>query len=285
MSNTKECRICKLTKSLNNFDCSKDGLYRLFCKDCRREKDKVAAEKRRREKGIAPIKNTESVCIDCGGQYIKKVKHSTRCKLCAQLVVLQRARVASLKKARERGNRIMGTEQKCEHCSVVFILDRPKAKYCVPCRALQKKGALPFMKERSKKYSKKYMQDLTNRKKALNTSYIYVKNKRLNNNIFALSGRIRSRLNESLRKNGYTKRSKTHEIIGCSWEFLKGYIEQQFLKGMTWENRSEWHIDHIIPISSAKTEEDVIKLNHYTNLRPLWAADNLRKSNKLETLL
>ena len=51
---------------------------------------------------------------------------------------------------------------------------------------------------------------------------------------------------------------------------------------MTWENQGEWHFDHIIPISSAQTEEEVIKLNHYTNFQPLWAEDNLRKSNKIE---
>ena len=105
------------------------------------------------------------------------------------------------------------------------------------------------------------------------------------NPIADIADRVRRRINTSIQKNGYTKRSKSNEILGCDWETLKIHIEQQFLKGMTWENRSEWHIDHIIPISSAKTEEDVIKLNHYTNLRPLWAADNLRKSNKLETLL
>lgn len=284
MLNTKQCKICQTEKLLTDFDCY-DGAYRLHCKICRKEKDRVAAEKRRREKGIEPIKNTESVCVDCGGQYIKKVKHTTRCKPCAQELVLQRARVASLKKARERGNRIMGSEQKCEHCSVSFLLDRPKAKYCVSCRALQKKGALPFMKERLKIYAKKYMENPTNKEKALNTSYAYVKNKRKNNPLFALSGRIRARLNESLRKNGYTKRSKTHEILGCSWGFLKGYIERQFQKGMTWENRSEWHIDHIMPLASAKTEQDVVELNHYTNLRPLWAHENLAKSAKVEYLL
>ena len=54
---------------------------------------------------------------------------------------------------------------------------------------------------------------------------------------------------------------------------------------MTWENRSDWHIDHIIPIASAITEEDVIRLNHYTNLRPLWAKDNLAKGAKMEHLI
>ena len=50
---------------------------------------------------------------------------------------------------------------------------------------------------------------------------------------------------------------------------------------MTWENRSEWEIDHIIPLASATTEEDVIRLNHYTNLRPLWTIDNQSKRDKM----
>jgi hypothetical protein len=50
---------------------------------------------------------------------------------------------------------------------------------------------------------------------------------------------------------------------------------------MNWSNRKEWHIDHIIPLSSAKTEEELLKLFHYTNLQPLWANDNIKKSNKI----
>jgi hypothetical protein len=51
---------------------------------------------------------------------------------------------------------------------------------------------------------------------------------------------------------------------------------------MSWENRRLWHIDHIIPLALAKNEDQLIKLNHYTNLRPLWAKDNLVKSARYE---
>jgi hypothetical protein len=50
---------------------------------------------------------------------------------------------------------------------------------------------------------------------------------------------------------------------------------------MNWDNHGEWHIDHKIPLSTAKNEEELYKLNHYTNLQPLWSTDNLKKSNKI----
>lgn len=71
--------------------------------------------------------------------------------------------------------------------------------------------------------------------------------------------------------------------MGCSSEFLKEYLEKQFTEKMSWENHGfyGWHIDHIVPLSSAKTEEEVYKLCHYTNLQPLWAEDNLKKGDKI----
>jgi len=77
------------------------------------------------------------------------------------------------------------------------------------------------------------------------------------------------------------KNSKTYDILGCTPQELKEHLEKQFVEGMTWENRGEWHIDHIIPLSSAKNEDEVYRLCHFTNLQPLWALDNLKKSNKL----
>ena len=106
------------------------------------------------------------------------------------------------------------------------------------------------------------------------------KERRNTDPIFNLTNRMRGRLRKYLIILNITKTNKTFEIVGCSPQFLKEHLEKQFVDGMTWENRSEWHIDHKIPLSSAKTEEELYKLCHYTNLQPLWAEENLKKSNK-----
>lgn len=99
--------------------------------------------------------------------------------------------------------------------------------------------------------------------------------------LYALTMSVRARMRGILSTRGYTKKSKTQEIIGCSWADLKAHLESQFTEGMSWANRNEWHIDHRIPLVSAKTEEELLALCKYTNLQPLWAADNLKKWTKL----
>ena len=98
-----------------------------------------------------------------------------------------------------------------------------------------------------------------------------------------MSSNIRRRLSQYLKLNIITKKNKTFEIVGCTPEFLKEHLEKQFKEGMSWENYGlyGWHIDHIIPLSSSKTEEEIYQLSHYTNLQPLWAEDNLKKGNKI----
>lgn len=111
------------------------------------------------------------------------------------------------------------------------------------------------------------------------------KSRMVYDDLYAIKERVRCLIKESIRKMNFSKNSKTSEILGCSKNEFKDHIEKQFLNGMTWENRKEWHLDHIVPISTAKKQEDVIRLNHFTNLRPLWSKDNLSKSNKQIFLL
>ena len=99
--------------------------------------------------------------------------------------------------------------------------------------------------------------------------------------MYNIARSVRSRIRRFLKSKNVTKRNKTFDIVGCTPQFLKEYLETQFTDGMSWDNRSEWHIDHIIPLSSVKTEDELYKLCHYKNLQPLWAEDNLKKSNKI----
>lgn len=91
----------------------------------------------------------------------------------------------------------------------------------------------------------------------------------------------RSRIRGWMREAGFKKTSKAQTYVGCSWDFLRAHLEAQFQPGMTWENYGEWHVDHIVPLASAKSEADVMRLCHYSNLQPLWAFDNISKGAKL----
>jgi hypothetical protein len=100
---------------------------------------------------------------------------------------------------------------------------------------------------------------------------------------YKLSFNVRNRLNTYLKSVNIRKKNKTFEIIGCSPLELKIHLETQFTNGMDWNNHgvNGWHIDHKIPLSTAKNEDEFFKLSHYTNLQPLWSQDNLKKSNKI----
>jgi hypothetical protein len=99
--------------------------------------------------------------------------------------------------------------------------------------------------------------------------------------LIRLKNNIRALIRKSIWKGSYTKDSSTERILGCNFNKFKTHIENLFTDGMNWNNRDKWHIDHIIPCDSAKNKKELIKLNHYTNLQPLWAIDNIRKSNKI----
>ena len=101
------------------------------------------------------------------------------------------------------------------------------------------------------------------------------------NPTYRLGCSVRTLIGNSISKKGYRKNSKTANILGVSIPEFKIYLESQFKQGMSWENRGDWHIDHIIPISFAENEEEVIMLNHYTNLRPLWKVENLSKNDNI----
>jgi hypothetical protein len=113
-------------------------------------------------------------------------------------------------------------------------------------------------------------------------SRVYTKKRRQTDELFKLSSNLRNRLNIYLRSKKIKKNNSTFEIIGLHPEKLKDYLEKKFTEGMSWDKLgSEIHIDHIKPLSIAKTESEVYELCHYTNLQPLWAKDNWIKNNRI----
>jgi hypothetical protein len=103
---------------------------------------------------------------------------------------------------------------------------------------------------------------------------------------FRIAQSVRNRLRDRLKTFGFSKSSKTSELIGCSWVELRLHIEKQFKPGMTWENYgiSGWHIDHIKPLASfdLSDQKQLSEACHFTNLQPLWAKDNLAKGAKID---
>lgn len=96
---------------------------------------------------------------------------------------------------------------------------------------------------------------------------------------------LRVRLRYALKFKNSKKQGSAIKDLGCTVAELKIYLSSQFKHGMTWDNWGVkgWHIDHIIPLSrfNLSDRNEVLKAVHYTNLQPLWAKDNLSKSNKL----
>jgi hypothetical protein len=124
-------------------------------------------------------------------------------------------------------------------------------------------------KEIIKEYYKQYL--LNNKEHYKEYQKQYNKQRKQNDPLFKLFCNIRTLLSASFRNKGIRKNTKTEQILGCTIEEFKIHIEKQFLHPMSLENHGLiWEIDHITPISLAKTEEDIIILNHYTNLRPLF---------------
>jgi len=158
----------------------------------------------------------------------------------------------------------------------------------------KEKSASKKWKENNKEYIKEYNSKYNNENKSQNiirrkkwrennkeyirySSREYIRYRLLNDELFKLKYYTRNMIRKSFKNGEYSKKSNTQEILGCSFEEFKLYLESQFEEWMNWDNKGlyngelnyGWDIDHKIPLSSATSEEDIIKLNHYTNLQPL----------------
>ena len=104
-----------------------------------------------------------------------------------------------------------------------------------------------------------------------------------------IAHRVSVNVRQCLLRQGRTKGGRTFDALGYTPAELMTHLERQFVKGMSWENMGEWHIDHIVPLSSFDLESlesgDFKRAWSLPNLRPMWGTDNVRKHAKRMTLL
>jgi hypothetical protein len=208
-------------------------------------------------------------------------KNQTRCKECTKQYALDnKNRIKDYKKSYREKNREFLNKQDNNYYYDNKDIIREKQKEYYDSNKEE-------IREIQKKYREKNKEILTLKNREYSKKY---KNSKNDDLLWILSSRLRSMIGKSLRNKGYTKRSKTYEILGCSFEEFKLYLESKFEPWMTWENRGlyntelnyGWDIDHIIPLDSAESEEEIIRLNHYTNLQPLCSYTN-RNIKKYKT--
>lgn len=141
-------------------------------------------------------------------------------------------------------------------------------------------------KENKKASVKLYKENNTEKIRVKNAEYR--KKRKKTDTIYKFKETIRKIILNAFKNKRLTKTTKTTNILGCDLIFFITHIENQFDEWMNWSNRgsskipkTKWEIDHVIPLSTAITEDDVIRLNHYTNLRPLCSKENRDKSNTI----
>lgn len=196
---------------------------------------------------------------------------------------------------KDKNNKQYGLKSRCKGCESIATrayqlknLEKVRA-YDKQYRIKNKEQLLLKAKEYSKRYYK--LKDKTKireyqrnyRLKHKDKVQEYFRNYHLKRgNIdfsFRLLKNLRSRLYNALK--GKNKSKKILNLIGCSIQELIKYLEVQFVNGMSWDNYGKWHVDHRIPCSSfdLTKEAEQLKCFHFSNLQPLWAIDNLRKSD------
>jgi Uri superfamily endonuclease len=309
---TKICFKCREVKSLDYFHrnaASKDG-WQASCIPCSKAMRKpvnpvtqAAARAEKHKAAMLGVKTCKSCNVEKALNSTNWVK-STRglggyveiCKDCQADRRWERLD-PMLKERRVEADRLQVAGKKCCPCCnqtqelAQFIKKKSGGvySYCLSCYREQSRAKRTSDLEADRKKKRESMK----RRLAHPVAGVKLravrnklrKHKRNTDPVYALEERIRGLIGSSVKRMGYTKRARTYEILGCSFDVFAAHLERQFIKGMTWGNRSDWHIDHIQPMASAKTEADVIALNHFTNLRPLWAADNLAKSDTITHLI
>jgi hypothetical protein len=224
------------------------------CKKCSKEKLQSLFVKRGNIRGYG------NVCKECANKLRKNIKRTypTLSEYCC--IVCNNTKPISEFNKNKRNP--LGIVKECKECRSV----KSKKYYNRNKEVIKKKTNDYYIqnkstvKEKRKEYSKRRLQTDIKYKIARN---------------------LRNRLYYALQFKEWKKNTHFSQYIGCDLSQLKQHLESLFKPGMNWDNYGEWHIDHIVPLSKSENEETMYKLCHYTNLRPEWSKDNIKKHNEV----
>jgi hypothetical protein len=246
----KKCTKCKVEKPFQEFTKQKNGKngYRSSCKSCckkyyEKNKDKLKVKYKETAK-IYYEKNKDKV-KEYKKRYLSKDENKNKQKETAKIYYEK--------------NKEKILEYRNNYNKIYYEKNKEK------------------IEKTAKIYRKNNKEKITKRKTEYN------KKRKKIDSIYKFRICVRESILKAFKRgtNQFKKNANTETILGCTTEEFIVYIENKFTKGMSLENHGKWHLDHIIPLASANTEEDIIKLNHYTNFQPLWAKDNISKGCKI----
>jgi len=271
---TKCCNKCKETKPYTEFykDSNKKDGVATYCKVCKdikarryyqNNKDKVQAYK----------KEWVNKNKDVVAKYRQKYQETNK-----EMLVGYRKDYYAANKEDIKARATKWQSENKEHRAQYHKEYREKNKEKL---RLQKKRYQQNNKEAISIKKANYQK--VNRKKINEYRKAYNKNREKVDEIFKFKARVRSCIFGAFYRKGFTKRSKTAKLLGCTFEELNKHLiytfEVNYNLGWKEEYRKKLHIDHIIPLNIATTEDEVKQLNHYTNLQYLWAKDNMTKGS------
>jgi len=282
---TKKCTKCgqiKLAKEFYKRDTTKDGLRHdciVCCGQYRVEHRDSTMEWRR--------KNKDAI-RECYKKYCQtnreKIKEQSRQRYIKNIIKKQEYARNRHRNLRNRKDEeiLYPEKRKCNRCGQIklaqeFYKQRDMigglGYRCKKCNKIYRETHKEQKRQWSKKYNKKNREMINAHRR---------QRRKIDLN-YKITCNLRGRLYHALKSQNAKKSNHTLELIGCSVNFLRKYLEDKFTEGMAWGNYGVrgWHIDHIIPCAyfDLTKPEEQEKCFHYTNFQPMWEPDNYRKNS------
>ena len=260
-TNEKICSKCSISKSLDSFRLNKKGIYSSSCRSCL-NKHRIKLSKLQYHRDPEYRK--------------KEIKRSIE----YHKTVPDKVKKWSSNWSKNNRDKINEFGRDYYHKRIEYFKDKNK-KYHRKRWDSDLEHREKVNNSSKKRFQRLYHNDEEFKQKVIDKQVNYHRDRCKTDELYKFKTDIRKVVYSAFKRKGHDKNFKSRQILGEEWGVIKDYIESQFSEGMTWDNYGEWVFDHKIPISICQTDEEVIRLNHYTNFQPLWHKDNLIKRDKI----